>query len=670
MSDPAVISGMQPLSIAPTNENGSSSGAKVKIRIVFIVYLILVFMTGLLIVLVISPSSKQENVDIQPEIGPTPDIPATSENKPSTAYNECDRTCRAGDIRTCIFDWEVSYYYTMLTSDTACGNCPNTSNDCSNKGCVTLNGLKRPVVTVNQQVPGPKIIVCKGDTFIVNVTNMLNDMTGITFHWHGLNQFHTPAMDGPSMITQCPIPFATTFTYKIIANEPGTYFWHSHIGSNRADGLAGPIVIREVNGTHRNTYDVDDSNHTVFIQDWMNMTQNTNYVEYQYGVGENKPDFLLINGKGKGPEFKGSFFVPREVFHVEICKRYRMRVISNAFTGCQMQLSIDNHTLLAINMDSYPIDPVPFDALISNAGERFDFILHANQSIGNYWLRLKGVSKNCKTLQELAIIRYMSAPEEDPTAPERSLTTPSRLLNAPERSTVDAPTIIRMINLTSNISFDANQDVNRYYLSLGLENPRVIDPRLRERKLIPQINHITFTFPPVPLLTQHDEVDQSLFCDARVASTWTNCTDIQCRCTQIISVELNQTVELFFFNGRPNGGCHPMHLHGFSYRIVGSGLLNGTYTPADIQALDMNGTFPRLQSNCPPNKDTVCVSHGSYMIIQFIADNPGWWFLHCHLDFHALIGMAMVVRVGTDEDLSGLIPPNFPRCNNFAPPGL
>lgn len=74
---------------------------------------------------------------------------------------------------------------------------------------------------------------------------MLDDMTGVTFHWHGMNQNLTPSMDGPSMITQCPIPFATTFTYKFRANNAGTYFWHSHIGPNRADGLAGPLIIRD-----------------------------------------------------------------------------------------------------------------------------------------------------------------------------------------------------------------------------------------------------------------------------------------------------------------------------------------------------------------------------------------------------------------------------------------
>ncbi|KAJ8044289.1 Laccase-25 [Holothuria leucospilota] len=108
-----------------------------------------------------------------------------------------------------------------------------------------------------------------------------------------------------------------------------------------------------------------------------------------------------------------------------------------------------------------------------------------------------------------------------------------------------------------------------------------------------------------------------------------------------------------------------MHLHGFSFRIVGSGLMDEIFTPEGVEEMDKQGKFFRSSTPFPPVKDTVCVSHGSYMIIRFVVDNPGWWFLHCHLDFHALLGMAMVVRAGTDEDIKGLIPKDFPRCQNF-----
>ena len=63
----------------------------------------------------------------------------------------------------------------------------------------------------------------------------------------------------------------------------------------------------------------------------------------------------------------------------------------------------------------------------------------------------------------------------------------------------------------------------------------------------------------------------------------------------------------------------------------------------------------------PPQKDTVIVPVGGYVVIRFRADNPGWWFLHCHIEPHQLEGMSMVVREGT------LPPPpdSFPKCGNF-----
>lgn len=79
-----------------------------------------------------------------------------------------------------------------------------------------------------------------------------------------------------------------------------------------------------------------------------------------------------------------------------------------------------------------------------------------------------------------------------------------------------------------------------------------------------------------------------------------------------------------------------MHLHGYAFRVVGSGFLNDNLSPDEMRMLDKQGEFPRNFQNATL-KDTVCVAHGSYVIVQFVADNPGWWFLHCHLDFHALV---------------------------------
>ena len=69
---------------------------------------------------------------------------------------------------------------------------------------------------------------------------------------------------------------------------------------------------------------------------------------------------------------------------------------------------------------------------------------------------------------------------------------------------------------------------------------------------------------------------------------------------------------------------HPMHLHGHFFRIV------NPYLPEDrwIQ------------------KDTVIVNPMERVEIEFIADNPGKWFHHCHNLYHMMAGMANVVTIG------------------------
>lgn len=50
---------------------------------------------------------------------------------------------------------------------------------------------------------------------------MMENEEGSAIHWHGLYMKETPHMDGVSMLTQCPIPAKTAFTYKFRAHPPG-----------------------------------------------------------------------------------------------------------------------------------------------------------------------------------------------------------------------------------------------------------------------------------------------------------------------------------------------------------------------------------------------------------------------------------------------------------------
>ncbi|XP_062583990.1 uncharacterized protein LOC134245749 [Saccostrea cucullata] len=63
-------------------------------------------------------------------------------------------------------------------------------------------------------------------------------------------------------------------------------------------------------------------------------------------------------------------------------------------------------------------------------------------------------------------------------------------------------------------------------------------------------------------------------------------------------------------------------------------------------------------------KDTVTVANGGYTILRIHATNPGFWFFHCHVDFHSEIGMGVILQVGEINQMPK--PPyNFPKCGNW-----
>ncbi|KAM0857842.1 hypothetical protein ACQ4PT_048208 [Festuca glaucescens] len=64
--------------------------------------------------------------------------------------------------------------------------------------------------------------------------------------------------------------------------------------------------------------------------------------------------------------------------------------------------------------------------------------------------------------------------------------------------------------------------------------------------------------------------------------------------------------------------CHPLHLHGFNFFVVGQG--SGNYDPASDPA--------RFNLVDPVERNTVGVPAGGWVAIRFRADNPGPCMVH------------------------------------------
>ncbi|OGT30760.1 MAG: hypothetical protein A3E87_07340 [Gammaproteobacteria bacterium RIFCSPHIGHO2_12_FULL_35_23] len=89
---------------------------------------------------------------------------------------------------------------------------------------------------------------------------------------------------------------------------------------------------------------------------------------------------------------------------------------------------------------------------------------------------------------------------------------------------------------------------------------------------------------------------------------------------QPLIVKKGERVELVFTNSTDME--HPMHLHGHVFEVT------------EINGKEIRGAF----------RDTVDVMPHSTVKVQFDANNPGVWLLHCHNLYHAAAGMATVLE--------------------------
>jgi len=107
---------------------------------------------------------------------------------------------------------------------------------------LTIGGKSIAGYTLNGTSPGPTITAHQGQLIEVHLRNA-SVPAGITLHWHG---YDVPAaMDGVAGITQDEVPVGAEFTYRFVAEQIGTYWYHSHQVANEqvSGGLFGALVV-------------------------------------------------------------------------------------------------------------------------------------------------------------------------------------------------------------------------------------------------------------------------------------------------------------------------------------------------------------------------------------------------------------------------------------------
>ncbi|GAV68527.1 Cu-oxidase domain-containing protein/Cu-oxidase_2 domain-containing protein/Cu-oxidase_3 domain-containing protein [Cephalotus follicularis] len=523
----------------------------------------------------------------------------------------------------------------------------NTTRICSTKPIVTVNGL----------FPGPTLYAREDDTVLVKVVNHVK--YNVTIHWHGIRQLRTGWADGPAYITQCPIQGGQSYVYNFtVTGQRGTLLWHAHILWLRAT-VHGAIVVLPKRGVPYPFPQPHKEVVVILAEWWKSDTESVINEAINSGGAPNVSDAHTINGH-PGPlsncPSQGGFTLP-----VQNGKTYLLRLV-NAALNEELFFKIAGHKLTVVEVDATYVKPFKTDTIVIAPGQTTNALVTADQNSGKYLVAASPFMDSPIAVDNVtatATLHYSGTLAATPTI----LTNPP-----PQNATAVANQFIDALRSLNSKTYPAKVppkvDHNLLF-TVGLAiNPCSTCTALNGSRVAASINNVTFVMPTTALLQSHYFNKSGVFTTDFPGNppnvfnyTGTPPVNLQTtNGTKVYRLPYNSTVQLVLQDtGIIAPENHPIHLHGFNFFAVGKGLgnYNPKKDPKNFNLVD------------PVERNTIGVPSGGWIAIRFRTDNPGVWFMHCHLEVHTTWGlkMAFLVDNGKGPNESLLPPPSdLPTC--------
>ncbi|XP_047328827.1 laccase-12-like [Impatiens glandulifera] len=531
--------------------------------------------------------------------------------------------------------------------------------------CKTQN-----IVTVNGQYPGPTLEINNGDTLVVKVTNRAK--YNVTIHWHGIRQMRTAWSDGPEFITQCPIRPGTSYTYRFtVEGQEGTLWWHAHSSWLRAT-VYGALIIHPKQGT---SYPFAKPNREtpLILGEWWNANPIDVVREAtRTGAAPNVSDAFTINGQPG--DFYNCSSKDTIVVPINSGETNMLRVI-NAAMNQQLFFTVANHKLVVVGADASYLKPFTTNVIMLGPGQTTDVLITADQTSARYHIAasayqsaqgapfdnttttaiLQYNTSSCSSKQKCVSTKPVEAnlPKFNDTRIATKFTT---TLRSPRKAPV--PTDIDE-NLFITAGLGLNKCPSGSNASKSCQGPN-------GTRFTASMNNVSFILPSkVSLLQAFDQGIGGVYTTdfppnpplkfdytGNVSrSLWQPISG-----TKAYKLKYGARVQVVLQGTNIfTAENHPIHLHGYDFYIVAEGF--GNFNP--------NTDTAKFNLIDPPMRNTASLPVGGWVVIRFVADNPGTWIMHCHLDAHITWGLAMVfvVENGIGESQKLEPPPaDLPVC--------
>lgn len=488
------------------------------------------------------------------------------------------------------------------------------------KGSINLSGKQTVdfALMLNNQIPAPVLEFTEGDLARIKVINNIPGQE-VSIHWHGL--LLDPYMDGVAYVNTPPIHSGKSFTFEFPLRQSGTYWYHSHTGIQEQKGVYGAFIIHPKDKKIK--YDKDL---VLVLSDWTdenpdqviaNLRKDGDFYTYKKGtmrswsgaMKENSLKNFLYNewtrmgGMDLSDVGYDAFLIngkkDSQALIAHPGEKIRIRVI-NAAASSYFHLNLGNLPMKVISADGTDMKATTTNEILIGMAETYDILFEVPEH------------KNFE----------FKATAQDGTGSASAWIGMGEKVYAPVKPKPD---------MYATMDHAAHTDHSAHTKT---DEPAVDHSRMNHS----QMDHSKMNHAPVA--TEAVTV-QMLTIDDIEAATETNFPEERPRYDVTLNLDGDMERYIWLINGKAihqdrnlkiNKGDvvrftfvnntmmhHPMHLHGHFFRVINK--------------------FGKRS----PLKHTVDMAPHTTRTIEFYADEPGEWMLHCHNLYHMKTGMARVV---------------------------
>lgn len=498
------------------------------------------------------------------------------------------------------------------------------------RGEVNITGEKVDfALMLNGTIPAPTLEFTDGDDAVIVVKNRIPGQE-LSIHWHGI--LLPPEMDGVPYVNTPPIYSGGEHVFKFKIRQSGTYWYHSHTGLQEQKGLYGAIVIHPKNKP-RYEHDV-----VAVLSDWSNenadsilgnLRKDGDYYLYKKGTMRSMWGALREGGLGNflynewtrmgGMDYSDvgydAFLIngkqDLQLASAQKGDRVRVRLI-NAAASTYFYVSLGQKPLKVISSDGIDVSPAVGPDLLIGMAETYD-VLYELPENKNYELRITAqdgtgsasgwigagekVSAPVRSFPDMYATMDHGAHGSHPSGPEASEST-AHSSHSSRGGTEGHDNHQSHSGHANHQMPAAHASHERTAKTITVDELRATESTVRGEKA--PIRDLT-------LVLDGDMSRYIWFINGKAIHE-----------DRTIEVKEGELVRFRFVNRTMMH--HPMHLHGHFFRVLND---NGTHSPL------------KHTVDVPP--------HGS-RTIEFFANEPGEWMLHCHNLYHLKTGMARVIK--------------------------